>query len=112
MDKELNSIRLGHLTLYILKYIESMPSLGMSPFSALIAQEIESKNRLRAGRSLVFSKLNYLENEGYIDSNWAKSPNPKVKKKVKFYSISLQGKKLIKDLEKEQDRINQVLKSL
>lgn len=109
MDKELSSMRLGFLTLYLLKYIEKIPEVGMQPFSALIAQEIEEKNRLRAGKSLVFSRLNSLCNNGFIVDSWGDSSNPKVKKRVKFYSITSKGKKLIHQLEKEQERINNIL---
>lgn len=109
MEKELKNIRLGFLTLYVLKYIEQKPKVGMSPFSALVAQEIEEKNKLRAGKSLVFSKLNSLCESGHLEAKWGISSNPQVKKKVKFYSISSKGKKLIKQLETEQRRINEVI---
>ena len=112
MEKELNNIRQGFLTLYILKYIEKMPSVGMSPFSALISQEIEQRNRLRTGKSLVFSRLNSLCESGHLVSNWGISSNPKVKKKVKFYSVSTKGLKLIQKLEGEQERINNLLSKL
>lgn len=109
MEKELKNIRLGFLTLYVLKYVEQKPKVGMSPFSALVAQEIEEKNKLRAGKSLVFSKLNSLCESGHLEAKWGISSNPQVKKKVKFYSISSKGKKLIKQLETEQKRINEVI---
>lgn len=112
MNKELKSIRLGFLTLYILKYVEKMPSVGMKPFSAMVAQEIESKNRLRAGKSLVFIKLNKLCSTGHLTESWGVSSNPKVKKKVRFYSISPKGKKMIKELENEYKRILEVLYNL
>lgn len=111
MEKELRSIRLGFQTLYILKFIEKMPKVGMSAFSALIAQEIEAKKQLGAGKSLVFSKLNTLCEAGHIKAAWGISSNPRVKKKVKFYSISPKGEKLILSLEKEQQRINTLLSS-
>ncbi len=112
MEKELKNIRLGFLTLYILKYIEQKPKVGMTPFSALVSQEIEEKNKLRAGKSLVFSKLNSLCESGHLEATWGVSSNPLVKKKVKLFSISSKGKKLIKQLEDEQQRINDVIKSL
>ncbi|MBL6991129.1 MAG: hypothetical protein ISR65_15190 [Bacteriovoracaceae bacterium] len=112
MEKELGNIRLGFLTLYILKYVEKKPEVGMYPFAALITQEIEEKSQLGAGKSLVFSKLNYLCDSGYLTASWGISSNPRVKKKVKFFSISTKGKKLIKKLEQEQKRINNVLSKL
>ena len=112
MKKELNSIRLGFLTLYILKYVQKMPEVGMRPFSALIAQEIEADRRLMAGKSLVFSKLKDLSEEGYLRANWGVSPNPRVKKKVRYFSISAKGKSLIEKLELEQNRIQKVLLAL
>jgi DNA-binding PadR family transcriptional regulator len=112
MEKELKNIRLGFLTLYILKYVEQKPKVGMIPFSAMVAQEIEEKNKLRAGKSLVFSKLNSLCESGHLEAIWGGSSNPQVKKKVKFFTISSKGKKLMKQLETEQRRINDVMTSL
>ncbi|OUR96588.1 hypothetical protein A9Q84_09585 [Halobacteriovorax marinus] len=112
MEKELSNIRLGFLTFYILKYVEKKPEVGMAPFSALIAQEIEEKNQLGAGKSLVFSRVNSLCDSGHLIPKWGVSSNPRVKKKVKFFSISVKGKKLIKQLEKEQKRISDVLSKL
>lgn len=112
MKKELNSIRLGFLTLYILKYVQKMPEVGKSPFSALIAQDIESDKRLKAGKSLVFSKLNELCEAGYLKANWGVSSNPRVKKKVKYFSITEKGTSLIKKLELELNRIQNVLIAL
>jgi DNA-binding PadR family transcriptional regulator len=109
LEKEYNNMRTGYLTLYILKYIEMKPKVNMSPFGALIAQEIDLKNQLGAGKSLVFSKLNKLCEGGYLSFSWKESPNPRVKKKVKFFSITAKGKKLILKLQNEQKRINQVL---
>jgi len=112
MEKELMNIRLGFLTLYILRYVEKKPEVGMHPFAALIAQEIEDKNQLGAGKSLVFSKLNKLCDNGYLKASWGVSSNPRVKKKVKFFSITTKGKNFIKQLQKEQKRINDVLLKL
>jgi DNA-binding PadR family transcriptional regulator len=112
MEKEIRNIRQGFITLYILKYVERKPLVGMTAFSALIGQEIENKNQLGSGKCLVFSKLNNLCENGLLDSRWGISPNPRVKKKIKFYTISTKGKKLIKQLEKEQTRINEVLSLL
>lgn len=112
MEKELRNIRLGFLTLYILKYIEQKPKVGMTPFSAMVAQEIQEKNKLRAGKSLVFSKLNNLCESGHLEAIWGISSNPQVKKKVKFFSITSKGRKLIKQLEVEQRRINDVITHL
>jgi DNA-binding PadR family transcriptional regulator len=112
MEKELNNIRLGFLTLYVLKYVQKMPEVGMSPFSALVAQEIEADNRLKAGKSLVFSRLKDLCEEGYLKANWGRSSNPKVKKQVRYFSISAKGASLIRKLELEQNRIQNVLLAL
>jgi DNA-binding PadR family transcriptional regulator len=112
MEKEIGNLRLGFLTLYILRYVEKKPEVDIYPFAALIAQEIGDKNQLGAGKSLVFSKLNSLCGEEYLTASWAVSSNPKVKKKVKFFSITAKGKKLIKQLEQEQRRINEVLLKL
>ena len=112
MEKEIQNLQNGFITLYILKYVEKKPLVGMTAFSALISQEIENKNQLGSGKSLVFSRLNKLCENNLLDANWGISPNPRVKKKIKFYTITAKGKKLIKQLEKEQARINKVLSLL
>jgi DNA-binding PadR family transcriptional regulator len=112
MEKELNDIRLGFLTLYILTYVQKMPAVGMYPFSALIAQDIESDKRLRAGKSLVFSRLKDLSENGFLKENWGKSSNPRIKKKVKYFSISAKGRSLIEKLELEEKRIQNILHAL
>jgi len=112
MINEVRNIRLGFLTLYILKFIEKKPLVGMQAFAALIAQEIEEKNQLGAGKSLVFSKLNKLCENGYLKSSEGISPNPRAKKKVKLFFITNKGKSLIVKLQKEQIRINEVLSKL
>jgi DNA-binding PadR family transcriptional regulator len=112
MEKELGQLRLGFLTLYILKYVQQKPLSQMSAFSALIEQEIENTNQLRAGKSLVFKRLTELEKLGYLSYEWGKSPNPRAKKKAKFYSITESGKNLINELETEEMRLMIMLQKL
>jgi DNA-binding PadR family transcriptional regulator len=75
-------------------------------------QEIESDKRLRAGKSLVFSRLKDLCKKGFLKENWGLSSNPRIKKKVRYFSISAKGISLIEKLELEKKRIQNVLLAL
>lgn len=108
-DREIEYLRIGHLTFYILKIIEGMPKVDMHPYYALISQEIENVNRLGAGKSLLYSRLKYLSVNGFLNSEAGTSSNPKAKKKVQFFSLSEKGKRLLKQLYKEQKRISESL---
>jgi DNA-binding PadR family transcriptional regulator len=110
-EREIEYLRIGHLTYYILKIIEDMPKVDMQPYYALIYQELENKKRLGAGKSLLHSRLKYLSENNFIDSEPGASSNPKAKKKVQFFSITEKGKKLLKELAKEQKRIAESLSS-
>jgi len=112
MEKELGQLRLGFLTLYILKYVQQKPLSQMSAFSSLIEQEIENINQLRAGKSLVFKRLTELCKQGHLSYEWGRSPNPRAKKKAKFYSITESGKNLINELESEEMRLMIMLQKL
>lgn len=104
-ERELNYFRIGFLTYYILKIIEGMPKVDMHPYYALIAQEVENEKRLAAGKSLIHSRLKYLCDNKFIISALGASSNPKAKKPVQFFSITERGKRLLKVLSKEQERI-------
>jgi DNA-binding PadR family transcriptional regulator len=108
-EREIEYLRIGYLTYYILKTVESMPKVDMHPYYALISQEIENKNRLGAGKSLVYTRLKYLCENGFLASSPGVSSNPRAKKKVQFFSISEKGKRLLKQLSKEQIRISDSL---
>jgi DNA-binding PadR family transcriptional regulator len=109
VKREIEYFRIGHLTHYILKIIEGMPKVDMHPYYALILQELENKNRLGAGKSLLHSRLKFLSKNGFLKSEFGLSLNPKAKKKVRFYSISEKGKLLLSQLETEQKRISDSL---
>ena len=109
VEKELEYLRIGHLTYYVLKIVEGMPKVDMHPYYALISQELENVNRLGAGKSLLYSRLKHLSCNGFLNSKDGISSNPKAKKKVQFYSLSEKGKRLLRRLEKEQKRIAESL---
>lgn len=104
-SREVEYLRIGHLTYYVLKIIEGLPKVGMQAYYALIFQELESENRLGAGKSLLYTRLKYLCDNKFIKTEAGASSNPKAKKKVQFYTITEKGKKLLKQLESEQKRI-------
>jgi len=107
--RELDYMRVGHLTYYILKIIEGMPKVDMHPYYALISQELENEKKLGAGQSLLYSRLNSLHEQGFLKSELGASSNPKAKKKVRYFYISEKGKRLLKQLSKEQKRITDSL---
>jgi len=111
IKREIEYLRVGYLTYYILKIIVGMPRVDMHPYYALIFQELENKNRLGAGKSLLHSRLKFLSKNGFLKSEFGLSSNPKAKKKVRFYSISEKGKNLMKQLEDEQKRISDSLRA-
>jgi len=109
IKREIEFLRTGFLTYYILKIIEGMPKVDMHPYYALIAQELESKNRLGSGKSLLFIRLRDLQKKGFLHSEAGLSRNPRAKKKVRFYSLSESGRRLLSQLESEQKRISDSL---
>lgn len=108
-EKEMEYLRIGYLTYYILKIVAGMPAVDMQPYYALIHQEIGNKNRLGAGKSLLYSRLKYLSDKGFLKSELGFSSNPRAKKKVRFFSLSEKGKRLLKQLASEQKRIAESL---
>jgi len=109
--REMDYLRIGHLTYYILKVIEGLPKVDMHPYYALISQELENQKRLGAGKSLLYKRLNHLRENGFLDSEQGASSNPKAKKKVQYFSLTSQGKELLRELEAEQLRIVESLKA-
>lgn len=104
-ERELDYLRVGFLTFYILKVIEGLPKVDMDPYFALILQEIENKHRLAGGGSLVYSRLSFLQKHGFLKLKLGISSNPKAKKKVKCFFLTESGSRLLRQLEKEQQRI-------
>lgn len=104
-SREVEYLRVGHLTYYVLKIIEGLPKVGMQAYYALIFQELESENRLGAGKSLLYTRLKYLCENKFIKTETGASSNPKAKKKVQFFYITQKGQNLLKKLANEQKRI-------
>lgn len=104
-EKEIDYLRIGYLTYFILATIEALPKVDMEPYYALIVQELEKKHGLGAGKSLVYPRLKGLIQRGYIDSSPGASSNPKAKKPVQFFRLTKEGKKLLNHLKNESLRI-------
>lgn len=107
-EKEIDYMRIGQLTHLILHLIDSLPKVDMEPYYALLLQEIEKKNGLGAGKSLVFSRIKSLYQRGYIDGFLGASSNPKAKKPVQYYRITKEGKKLLSSLKAENQRLQKL----
>ena len=108
-EREIEYMRVGHLTYFLLQTIESLPKVDMEPYYALILQEVEKKIGLGSGKSLVYPRLKHLYQRGYIESNPGASPNPRAKKPVQFYKLTKEGKKLLTHLKNENKRLRTLL---
>lgn len=108
-EREIEYMRVGYLTYYILHTIEALPKVDMEPYYALILQEVEKKNGLGSGKSLVYPRIKHLYQRGFIDSTLGASPNPRAKKPVQFYRLTKEGRKLLTHLKNENKRLQALL---
>lgn len=111
VTRELDYLRIGMLTYYILRVVDGLPKVDMHPYYALISQELQNQNRLGAGKSLLYKRLQQLQENGFLISEAGASANPKAKKKVQFFSLTEQGRELLRGLEAEQLRIIESLRA-
>jgi DNA-binding PadR family transcriptional regulator len=108
-DREIEFMRVGHLSIYILNLIDTLPKVDMEPYYALIVQEVERKSGLAAGKSLVYSRLKNLLENNYVSSELGASSNPRAKKPVQFYRLTKTGKKLLANLREEHHRLAKLI---
>jgi transcriptional regulator len=80
----------GTLDLLILRVVALEPMHGWA-----IAQRIRqmSSEQLRVGQSALYPALHKLEQQGWIESEWATSEN---NRRAKFYKLTAAGRKALK----------------
>ena len=80
----------GTLALLILRVIALEPMHGWA-----IAQRIRqmSKEELRVGQSALYPALHKLEQQGWIEAEWAQSEN---NRRAKYYRLTAAGRKALK----------------
>jgi PadR family transcriptional regulator PadR len=80
----------GTLDLLILRVIALEPMHGWA-----IAQRIRqmSNDELRVGQGSLYPALHKLEQQGWIDAEWAPSEN---NRRAKFYTLTAPGRKALK----------------
>ena len=89
----------GTLDLLILKIIALEPAHGWA-----IAHRIHqmSGNVLQVGQSALYPALHKLEQQGWINSEWAISDN---NRRAKYYSLTKAGRKLLAHESAEWERL-------
>ena len=80
----------GTLDLLILRVVALEPMHGWA-----IAQRIRqmSKEQLRVGQSALYPALHKLEQQGWIEAEWAPSEN---NRRAKYYKLTVAGRKALK----------------
>jgi PadR family transcriptional regulator len=80
----------GTLDLLILRVLALEPMHGLA-----IAQRIRqmSSDELRVGQSALYPALHKLEQQGWIDAEWAQSEN---NRRAKYYRLTAAGRKALK----------------
>jgi transcriptional regulator len=81
----------GTLDLLILKILALQPMHGWA-----IAERLKqmSKNVLKVGPGSLYPALHKLENEGWVKAEWSVN---EAERRVKFYSITKQGRKRLQE---------------
>lgn len=90
----------GALDLLILKILAMEPAHGWA-----IAQRIEqmSNDVLQVGQSALYPALHKLEQNGWIEAEWAASEN---NRRAKYYSLTAAGKKALAQEAAQWERLS------
>lgn len=90
----------GALDLLILKILALEPAHGWA-----IAQRIEqmSNDVLQVGQSALYPALHKLEQNGWIESDWAISEN---NRRAKYYSLTVAGRKALAQEAAQWERLS------
>src|SRR5262245_38671304 len=93
----------GTLDLLILRVIALEPMHGWA-----IAQRIRhmSNEQLRVGQSALYPALHKLEQQGWIEAEWALSENHR---KAKYYKLTSAGRKALKVETMEWERLSSAI---
>ena len=90
----------GTLDLLLLRVLSLEPMHGWA-----IAQRIRqtSNEQLRVGQSALYPALHKLEQQGWIEAEWALSEN---NRRAKFYKLTAAGRKALKAETAEWERLS------
>jgi PadR family transcriptional regulator PadR len=90
----------GTLDLLILRVVSLEPMHGWA-----IAQRIRqmSNEQLRVGQSALYPALHKLEQQGFIEAEWAPSEN---NRRAKYYKLTSVGRKALKVESAEWERLS------
>lgn len=90
----------GTLALLILRVLDLEPMHGYA-----IAQRIRqmSNEQLRVGQSALYPALHKLEQQGWIEAEWAPSEN---NRRAKYYKLTSAGRKALKAEAAEWERLS------
>jgi PadR family transcriptional regulator PadR len=90
----------GTLDLLILRVLALEPMHGWA-----IAQRIRqmSSEQLRVGQSALYPALHKLEQQGWIDAEWAASEN---NRRAKYYTLTAHGRKALKAETAQWERLS------
>jgi transcriptional regulator len=90
----------GTLDLLILRVLALESMHGWA-----IAQRIRqmSSEQLRVGQSALYPALHKLEQQGWIEAEWAQSEN---NRRAKYYKLTAQGRKALKNETAEWERLS------
>ena len=90
----------GTLDLLILRVLALEPMHGLA-----IAQRIRQKSaeELRVGQSALYPALHKLEQQGWIDAEWALSEN---NRRAKYYRLTAAGRKALKTETAQWERLS------
>lgn len=90
----------GTLDLLILRVIELQPLHGWA-----IAQRIQqlSNDELKVGQGSLYPALHKLEQQGWIEAEWAPSEN---NRRAKYYRLTAAGRKALKNELAEWERLS------
>ena len=93
----------GTLDLLLLRVLSLEPMHGWA-----IAQRIRqmSNEQLRVGQSALYPALHKLEQQGWIDAEWAPSEN---NRRAKYYKLTAAGRKALKAETAEWERLSSAI---
>jgi PadR family transcriptional regulator PadR len=105
MSKPANLVQ-GTLDLLILKILDLEPMHGWA-----IAERLKqmSKDELQVGPGSLYPALHKLEREGWVQAEWSAS---EASRRVKFYSITKEGRKRLRAEAADWKRLSSAISSI
>ncbi|MBV9766718.1 MAG: PadR family transcriptional regulator [Acidobacteriaceae bacterium] len=105
MSKPANLVQ-GTLDLLILKMLDLQPMHGWAILERL---KQVSKHTLQVGPGSLYPALHKLEREGWVQAEWSTSED---KRRVKFYSLSKEGRKRLRVEAADWKRLSSAITSI